>query len=388
MNNEQRLAKAKTQLVLDHPFIGTIALQKLEFSIHPESWFEERGMPATAAVSDREAMFCDEFMDTLNDSELTFLVAHECFHPMLEHNWRRNSRDPMMFNQAADYVINKLLRDERIGSMPECGLHDESIYAEGGGTSEGIYTLLQQQQSESPDGGGDGDGSGNKQMDTIIEATGTPAEQGQAAQEWRIAVAQAAQAAKIMGKLSANMERFVSEFLESKVNWRDVLYRFIEKARTDQRTFARPNRRLITQGLYMPSVSGERMGELVFAVDCSGSISQHEVNQYAAEIKRVHEDLKPSTVHLVYFDSRVAGIDSFSPDDEVVLNPRGGGGTAFSPIFRAIDEQGIDPVACVVLTDLYCNDYGDAPHYPVLWVSTSDRNETPFGDVVPLTIEQ
>lgn len=387
MNNEQRLAKAKTQLVLDHPFIGTIALQKLKFSIESQDWFEQHGMPATAAVSDREAIFCSEFMDDLNDAELTFLVAHECFHPMLEHNWRLKHRDRGMFNQAADYVINKLLRDERIGSMPEVGLYDEDLYAQGNGTSEGIYEIIYQQQQQD-DNQGQGNGSGDKQMDSIIEASGSPAEQSQSAQEWRIAVAQAAQAAKIMGKLSANMERFVSEYLNAKVNWRDVLYRFIEKARTDQRTFARPNRRMITQGLYMPSVTGERMGELVFAIDCSGSIGQHEIDQYAAEIMRVHEDLKPKTIHLVYFDSSVCGIDSFEPDDTIEIKPRGGGGTRFSPIFQAIDDNGIEPVACVVLTDLYCNDYGDAPDYPVLWVSTSNQDTVPFGEVVPLTIDQ
>ena len=54
-------------------------------------------------------------------------------------------------------------------------------------------------------------------------------------------------------------------------------------------------------------------------------------------------------------------------DDEPVISPHGGGGTAFSPIFKYMQEKDIDPVACVVLTDLCCDDFGDEPAYPVLW---------------------
>ena len=63
------------------------------------------------------------------------------------------------------------------------------------------------------------------------------------------------------------------------------------------------------------------------------------------------------------------------------VEPHGGGGTAFSPLWQHIAEQQIDPVCAVVLTDLVCHDFGDAPDYPVLWVSTY-RDEAPFGEVV------
>ncbi len=378
-----RLAKAKTQLVLEHPFVGTIALQKLKFHIAGKDWFEARGMPETAAVSSTEAYFCDEFMEEINDDELKFLVAHECMHPMLEHNWRRGERDPTTWNAAADYVINKLLTDEGIGSMPECGLFDEGIYAEGEGMSERIYANI---YAKPDDSGGDrgGDGGGNQRMDTIIESTGTPAEKEQEAQEWKIAVAQAAQAAKIMGKMSAGLERLVAEILDPVVNWRDVLSRFLERCRNDARTFARPNRRFLSQGLYLPSVDGEVMGELAFAVDCSGSIKQKELDHYAAEIREVQETLKPRKLHVIYFDTEVCHVDTFGPDDEIQLNMHGGGGTRFSPVFRYMFDNDIDPVACVFLTDLYCSDFGEPPAYPVLWVTTG-RDEAPFGEIVPFS---
>jgi predicted metal-dependent peptidase len=370
MDIERRLSKAKTALVLEHPFVGSIALN-LPFILTDQ-------IP-TAAVDGKRVAFNPDFVDSLSDEELKFLIAHECFHPMLEHNFRRNGRDPKRWNQACDYVINKLITDEGIGRMPEGGLLSEDIYQAGGGTSDGIFKILAENSGgwrTKQNGNGHGD-----PLDDCEDASGDPAEQAQQEAEWKVKVAQAAQAAKMMGKLSAGMERFVDTILKPKVDWRDVMQRFLVKVRNAERTFSRPNRRFVSQGLYLPSVTGETMGDVVFGVDCSGSIDQDEINQYAAEIRTVHEDLSPRTLHVVYFDSSVSHYDKFEPDDTVEVKPHGGGGTAFSPVFKFIDEQGIDPVACVILTDLCCSDFGSAPSYPVLWVSTYSEN-APFGDVV------
>jgi len=312
----------------------------------------------------------------LSDEELKFLVAHECMHPMLEHNFRRGERDTYKWNQAADYVINKLLTDEGIGKMPEQGLLDDNIYKQGGGTSDGIFNLL-------PDTPQDGQGNGGQgqPLDSCEDGQGSPAEVSQQQAEWKVKVAQAAQSAKMMGKMSAGLERLVDEILKPKVDWRDVLQRFVVKCRSDQRSWARPNRRFLSQGLYLPSVSGESLGEIAFAVDCSGSIGQDEINQFASEITTVWQDQRPTKVHVIYFDSEVSHYDEFGQDDEPVVKPHGGGGTAFSPVFRYMADKGIEPVACIFLTDLCCDDFGDAPDYPVLWVSTHD-DKAPFGEVV------
>jgi len=364
MDLMKRLSKAKTSLILEHPFIGSVALNMpmtLSTSV------------PTAATNGKRVLYNPYFIEPLTDEELKFLVAHECMHPMLEHNFRRNGRDPKKWTRAADYVINQLLTDENIGKFIEGGCLDKTIYTNGGGTSDGIYNLL-------PDSDGDGNNPGGTGND-LEDGEGGPAEQAQQAAEWKITVAQAAQAAKMMGKLSANMERLVGEILQPKVNWRDVLQRFVEKVKNDQRSFARPNRRFLSQGLYLPTVTGEALGELVFAVDMSGSIGQQECDQFAAECRTVFEDGKPAKLHLIFFSHDVCAHDIIDRDGDFVFNARGGGGTAFSPVFQYIEDQGIEPAAIVFLTDLCCYDFGDQPACPVLWVSTEDGT-APFGEVV------
>lgn len=358
-----RLAKAKTALILEHPFIGTVALS-MPFLL-------SREVP-TAATNGKRVLFNPDFCNELTDEELKFLVAHECLHPMLEHNYRRQERQHRRWNNAADYVINKLLIDDSIGRMPKRGLHDPNIYTAGGGTSDGIYNILPEQDES--DGAEHG-------LDNCEDAEGSPAEQAQEQAEWKVKVAQAAQAAKMMGKLSANMERLVDEVLRPKVDWRDVLQRFLVKARTDQRSFSRFNRRFIAQGMYLPSVSGEQMGEIVFAVDCSGSIDQRTIAQFAAEINNVKDDLMPARIHVMYFDSEVSHVESYEQHDDLDIKPHGGGGTDFAPVFAEIIEHGLTPVAIVFLTDLCCSSFGDQPDAPVLWVST-DESTAPFGEVV------
>jgi predicted metal-dependent peptidase len=365
-----KLAKAKTALILEHPFVGTIALSMP---------FEFDESIKTAATNGKRIKFNPEFVDSLTDEEVKFLVAHECFHPMLEHNFRRGERQGKRWNMAADYVINKLLTDESIGRMPKVGLLDANIYNAGHGTSEGIYNILPEQDES----GGSGAGEPGGPLDDCEDGDGSPAEQQQQQAEWKVKVAQAAQAAKMMGKMTANMQRLVDEVLQPKVDWREVLQKFLVKARTDQRSFARFNRRFIAQGLYLPSVSGEQMGEVCFAVDCSGSIDQKTVNQFASEIKRVKEDLMPERIHVLYFDSEVSHVESYEQHDDLDIKPHGGGGTDFAPVFEKIIELGINPVAIVFLTDLCCNSFGDQPDAPVLWVTT-DPGKAPFGEVVEM----
>lgn len=357
----KRIIKARTALVLEHPFFGNIALSMP---------FEFKDNVPTAATNGKRVLYNPRFVESLTDEEVKFLVAHECSHPMLEHNYRRGDRDPRRWNQAGDYVINQLLTDEGIGKMIEGGLLNPQLHQAGNGTTDGIYNLLPEDD-------------GNDPLDDCEDGEGSPAENEQQAAEWKVKVAQAAQAAKMMGKMSAGIERFVGEVLAPKVDWRDVLHRFVEKAKVDTRSFARPNRRFLSQGLYLPTSSGETLGELCFAIDCSGSIDDKTISQFAAEIRAVKEDMNPLKIHVVYFDSEVSHYESYEANDSLNIKPHGGGGTDFAPVFEYMLEHDINPVACVFLTDLCCNSFGTPPDCPVLWVS-NHADQAPFGEVVKM----
>ena len=377
MNKDKRLSKAKSQLILTYPFIGSIA-----FGL-PVIWDEN--VP-TACTNGEDIRFNPKWVDEMDDDELKFVLAHECLHPMFEHCFRRGKRDPYKWNMAGDYVINQLLIEDNVGKMPKCGgLHDRQLHEKGGGTTEGIYNILPDVPKEEQGQGGEG-----MPLDECGDGGVSESDKARKQAEWKVKVSQSAQATKMMGKMTAGLERIVGAMLKPIVDWREVLHRFVVKARTDERTYARANRRFLPQGLYLPSVSGEAMGELVFAVDCSGSIGQDELDQFASEITTVWQDQSPTSVHVIYFDSSVCHYDRFDKgSDEPTIKPHGGGGTAFSPVFEYMDKNDICPVACVFLTDLYCDDFGTEPACPVLWVSTArEKQDVPFGEVVKMHDER
>lgn len=94
------------------------------------------------------------------------------------------------------------------------------------------------------------------------------------------------------------------------------------------------------------------------------------------------QDARPESVEVVYCDHKVQHVEHFSPDDEVKLNARGGGGTAFQPFLDHFTEQ--PPAAMIVFTDL--ENGGEKltePGYPVLWCTGRDVTiQPPFGRVI------
>lgn len=359
-----RLTRCRTSLILSHPFIGSLAL-RLQIAA---------GRVKTACVDGETMTFDPAFMATLRDSELKYVMAHEVLHCALDHLWRRGGRAAKRFNVAADIVVNQALDDDNVGMAPACAVRDPALFNEGNGVVESIYDLL-------PDDASDEDGIGQDMKDP--QDTNQQEGEGVSGQReaWKVHTLQAAQMAAAQGTLPAGMRRLVKDMLEPRVDWRDVLRMFLHRSKADDRTFARPSRRWLSQGLYLPSRGGEALGHIVVAVDCSGSITDRVLAQFSAEIRAIHEDMRPAGLTVVYFDSDVSHTDTFGPDDTVSVEHHGGGGTAFSPIWKHVEDMNIDPVACVVLTDLECSDFGHAPSYPVLWVSI-ERASAPFGEVV------
>jgi len=369
-----KLSKAKTALIFAQPFFATLAMQT--------PWVRDDTLdPPTMATDGDHIYWHGEFVDKSSHDELVFVICHEIMHCVFQHMMRRGSRDAYKWNVATDVIINDMLKRENVGTMPKGGIDMPQLAQAGKFLAEEVYNLL----PPTPPGGGKSgkNGTNGQPIDEVRDAKGSQAERTEKANKMKVRVAQAAQAAKMCGKLTAGIERLVADVLQPKVDWRDVLRRFIAvRAKTDT-TFARPKRRFAAEDIYLPSKGGDALGELLIAVDCSGSIGERELAEFAAEITAIHEDMRPAKVHVVYFDASISHYECYEPGDELNIRPHGGGGTDFAPIFQYANDHQLDVCACVVLTDGYCSSYGETPAYPVLWCTTGDTR-MPWGEIVKL----
>lgn len=367
MDATLKVSKAKTDIILDHPFFASILL----------------GMPVTADESIKtmqtdgdSIQYNPKFVDGMTVPETVFVLAHETLHAVFQHCLRIGAKNSNKWNTATDLVINDILTKESIGTMPSGGLSDPALVAQALGVAEQVYNLLPPETEK--DGEGHGGGKG---FDELKSPSQDAAVIAQKEGEMKVKVANARNAAKIAGNLPGSIERLCKELLKSETDWRAVLRRFISEKSKVEYSYARPKRRFLTQDMYMPSLNGEQLGKLVIAVDCSGSIDMRLLGHFETEVRNVLEDCCPEEITVMYFDSEVKKSETFRSADEVKLTSIGGGGTAFSPIFKAIDQGETQPVACLVLTDLVCNDFGPMPAYSVLWCSTKD-GDAPWGEIV------
>jgi predicted metal-dependent peptidase len=131
----------------------------------------------------------------------------------------------------------------------------------------------------------------------------------------------------------------------------------------------------------MPSGIDESVGELVVAIDTSGSIGGKELGQFLGEVKAICDTVKPERVRVLYWDTQVCGEEVYEQDelDRLITStkPKGGGGTDVTCVGKHIRDTGIKSQAAIVLTDGYLgNDWGDWS-IPVLWCIVGNRSATP-----------
>ena len=147
----------------------------------------------------------------------------------------------------------------------------------------------------------------------------SPAEQRRQEHEWGIAAEQALRSAKVCGHDPLGVERPLAESRQSQQDWRAILRDFVAATAPSDYRWTPPNRRYIASGLYLPSVERRGLGEIVIAVDTSGSIGRIELEQFAGEISAISEEAQPEAIHVVYCDAAVQSTQEFTASEPVRL---------------------------------------------------------------------
>lgn len=424
---EKKITRARTALVLAHPFFASLAL-RLKLVVDET---------CETAWTDGEVMaYNPGYVDELPVDELTGLCAHTVMHPVCGHHRRHNERNPLLWNRACDYAINGILLDSGI-TLPRGylyqkrfrGMNADEIYArllelphyqrpgenaamsgaQGLGAAEGTAGGNQDSESDEVTLGDETPpeekNADHEEQELDISSGGDPGKSGEVRDgktlsegeektesedrnEWDIAIAQAANQARDMGKLPAGLARLVEEMLDPKLDWQAILLRFIEQSARNDYSWMPPNRRHIHDGLYLPSMSNRELREIVIVADTSGSISQANFDFLAVELSAILE-VEAVCVHLLYCDCKVQQNHRLTREDlPLEIEATGGGGTDFRPAFTWVEDEDLQPACLVYLSDMECDQYPTEPDYPVLWARLGDTGPPPpWGELLDVTIQ-
>ena len=387
-----KLITARVGLLLRHPFFGNMAT-RLQL-VDATDWCP------TLATDGRHFYYNLDFVDKLNPKECEFGFAHEVLHNVFDHMGRRDNRDPQLSNIAADYAVNQILKDERIGTVPAFikifqdnkyrGKSYEEIYDDLYEKAEKIdISELGELLDEHMDGDEGKGGSGGKDGDEEGKGNGRPsltAEEKKAIRdEIKEAMVSAAQSAGA-GRVPAGIARMIQIFTEPKMDWRQLLRMNIQSILKSNFSFSRPNRKSQQCGAILPGMMNEETIDVSIGIDMSGSISDKQAKDFISEVKGIMDEYHDFKLDLWCFDTDIYNYAKFTGDSSDELSNyevKGGGGTDFDANYNFMKEEGIEPKRFIMFTDGYpCGSWGDENYCETLFVIHG--NETiipPFGQV-------
>ncbi len=367
---EEQIAASLMRVRLRAPFYATLTLF---------ADYKVTEKVQTAATDGRDIYVNPQFFAALSPAERDGVLLHEVLHAALLHVTRRMSRDRLLWNIAADIVVNGIIDQQDGFALPQGVIRNNDLRDK---TVEEIYYVLQR----------DGDVQ-EMLMADLLEAAGEGGEldadrRAEIESYWKHALNQANavddQLTHARGDKPQGLLREMGALDQARLDWRSYLWRYLVHTPTDFGDF---DRRFVGQGIYLEGVTGDFV-QVNVCIDTSGSVTNELMRKLLSELQGILRAYPHVRCNLYYADAALYGPYDLSGTSEIP-QPIGGGGTDFRPFFEKL-AKGFDPFqsgAAIYLTDGYGFFPEQPPPFDVLWVITPDgleESEFPFGDTVRL----
>ena len=418
----KRLLLSRMRLLNNHGFYGLLLMHMI-FGLTEEC--------ETACTDGVRIEFNPDFLESLSNSELDFVLMHEILHVVLQHCMRNGDRQPERFNIACDIVVNSNIllenkMDKRSITLQKWG---ENMHLAPDGkegyeyTAEQVYEMLPPVKGQPKKGFGSGNGGGGgggedggialgraiqKQGKASTQASwddhakwGMLEEDDTLRDVWVKQLAETCEAVKIRdpsnsrGLLPAFAQRMLDELKEPQTDWRAILNEFVQMEINDY-SFSPPDRRFQDSPFFLPDFNewgeSDKVSDILFMMDTSGSISDKMMTAAYSEVKGAIDQFDGNLKGwLGFFDAAIYEPVPFESVDELLdIRPRGGGGTDFQIIFEYVHKHmEDDPPACIIILTDGCAPFPQehlAKGIPVLWLINNDKVDPPWGKVARIKV--
>ena len=399
---EKSLVKARTQLMLDKPFLGNLVL-RLPLKA-AGSWCK------TSATDAKSFYYNPEFIERLDTHQIKFVLIHEALHCALTHFARRGNRKKHTWDLACDFAINPLLIKE--GFHPPLdvpifrqyeGMIAEEIYPmiddnlDQEPMDQHLYDDQNNEDSKDSDGGmrednltqqdknQSGESKNNQSTSSLAQRPQSlnPDEIEKLATQWQKNLASSAQLAQEAGKLDGEFAKLIDFFLQPRVSWQSLLSTFMSRLARDDFSYSRPSRR--PGNAILPTLRSHQI-DIAVAIDTSGSISQQEIDEFVSEINAIKSTIR-SSITLIACDDKIFPSSPWRYESWEEINfPAslgGGKGTNFRPVFELLNSLDNPCDVLIYFTDAKGLFPEKIPNYPVLWL-VKGKESVPWGDRIQL----
>ena len=421
----KRLLLSRMRILYNHGFYGLLLMHMI-YAVSEEI--------ETACTDGVRITFGIDFLDSLSDSELDFVMMHEILHVVLQHCFRGDVEDPEAYNIAADIVVNSniMLENGMKASSITLSKYGTSMHVAPDGkegheyTAEQVYVMLPKNLNKKGNNKSHGSADGrakkgnNKSPGSAVGRAkkeiskeqhqpvrvwddhsrwGKYEEDDTLRDVWVKRFEDAAEAIKIRdpsnarGLLPAFAERILKELKKTQTDWRTILNDFIKEEVVDY-SFAPPDRRFDDSPFFLPDFNGkeDRVEDILFMIDTSGSMSDDMIAAAYSEVKGAIDQFNGKLKGwLGFFDAAIIKPQPFSDENEFkIIKPAGGGGTDFQIIFEYVFHHMSDklPASIIILSDGYAPFPLEklAGGIPVLWLLNNEEVNPPWGKVARITV--
>lgn len=411
----KRLLLSRMRILYNHGFYGLLLMHMI-YAVSEEI--------ETACTDGVRITFGIDFLDSLSDSELDFVMMHEILHVVLQHCFRGDVEDPEAYNIAADIVVNSniMLENGMKASSITLSKYGIAMHVAPDGkegheyTAEQVYAMLPKnlnKKGNNKKGNNKSPGSAvgrakkeiSKEQHQPVRVWDDHSRWGKYEEDdtlrdvWVKRFEDAAEAIKIRdpsnarGLLPAFAERILKELKKTQTDWRTILNDFIQEEVVDY-SFAPPDRRFDDSPFFLPDFNGkeDRVEDILFMIDTSGSMSDDMIAAAYPEVKGAIDQFNGKLKGwLGFFDAAIIKPQPFSDENEFkIIKPAGGGGTDFQIIFEYVFHHMSDklPASIIILSDGYAPFPLEklAGGIPVLWLLNNEEVNPPWGKVARITV--
>lgn len=425
----KRLLLSRMRILYNHGFYGLLLMHMI-YAVSEKI--------ETACTDGVRITFGIDFLDSLSDSELDFVMMHEILHVVLQHCFRGDVEDPEAYNIAADIVVNSniMLENGMKASSITLSKYGIAMHVAPDGkegheyTAEQVYAMLPKNLNKKGNNKSPGSAVGRAKKENKKGNNKSPGSaDGRAKKEiakdkhqpvwvwddhsqwgkyeeddtlrdvWVKRFEDAAEAIEIRdpsntrGLLPAFAQRILKELKKPQTDWRTILNDFIQEEVVDY-SFAPPDRRFDDSPFFLPDFNGkeDRVEDILFMIDTSGSMSDDMIAAAYSEVKGAIDQFNGKLKGwLGFFDAAIIKPQPFSDENEFkIIKPAGGGGTDFQIIFEYVFHHMSDklPASIIILSDGYAPFPLEklAGGIPVLWLLNNEEVNPPWGKVARITV--